>query len=125
MNKLILLILVYCSTSYGATVWKPAGYWFKEVTPQGSVRFSKMTDAQVKNLCTIPITTAPLTTIMGSINDPVPYTVGTRETTNPFGGFEAIPKLDNGDCYAVKDSKIYNASQVGANADEVICPSWK
>ena len=125
MKKLILISLLFASTSQAATVWKPAGFWFKEVTPQGSVRFSKMTDAQVKNLCN-PVIPPPTTTlIMGAINPPLPYTVGTRETTNPFGGFEAIPKLDNGDCYAVKDSKIYNASQVGANADEVICPIWK
>ena len=122
MKKLILISLLFSSISQAATVWKPAGYWFKEVTPQGSVRFSKMTDTQVKGLCTI--TPAP-TMVIGAMNQPEPYTVGTRETTNPFGGFEAIPKLATGTCYAVKDSKVYDASQVGANADEVICPNWK
>ena len=122
MNKLILLMLVCCSTSYGATIWKPAGYWYKEVTAQGSVRFSKMTDAQVKSLCTV---TPPQTIISGAINPPVPYTIGTRETSNPFGGFEVLPKLPNGDCFAVQDSKVYDASQAGTTITEVLCPAWK
>ena len=121
MKKLLLISLLLCSTSYGATVWKPAGYWYKEVTVQGSVRFSKMTDGQTKALCTV----TPPTIVIGAISQPVPYTVGTRETTNQFGGFEVVPKLSNGDCYAVQDSQIYDASQVGTTIAEILCPAWK
>ena len=103
MKILLLAILLFNTVSYGATVWTPDGYWLKEVTGKGSVRFSRMTDIQVKDLCTV---TPPVTLISGAINPPVPYTIGTRQTTNPFGGFEVLPKLSSGDCYAVQDSKV-------------------
>ena len=119
---MVLFIWITGQEAFGATVWTPAGYWLKEVTGKGSVRFSKMTDTQVKDLCTV---TPPQTIISGAINPPVPYTIGTRETSNVFGGFEVLPKLSNGDCFAVQDSKVYDASQVGATITEVLCPAWK
>ena len=122
MKNIILIILLFASISQAATVWTPAGYWFKEVTGKGSVRFSKMTDTQVKDLCTVA---PPVTLISGAINTPLPYTIGTRQTTNSFGGFEVFPKLSNGDCYAVQDSKVYDASQSGATITEILCPTWK
>ena len=121
MKKLLLISLLLTSTSYGATIWKPAGFWYKEVTAQGSVRFSKMTDGQTKALCTV----TPPTTVIGAINAPLPYMVGTRETTNPFGGFEVVPKIANGNCYAVQNSQVYDASQAGKDIAEILCPAWK
>ena len=122
MKNIILIILLFASISQAATVWTPAGYWLKEVTGKGSVRFSKMTDTQVKDLCTV---TPPVTLISGAINPPLSYTIGTRQTTNHFGGFEVLPKLSNGDCYAMQDSKVYDASQSGATITEILCPKWK
>ena len=119
---MVLFIWITGQEVLGATVWTGAGYWYKETTAKGAVRFSKMTDGQTKSLCTV---TPPLTIISGAINPPAPYTIGTRETTNPFGGFEVLPKLPSGNCYAVQDSKVYDASQAGATVEEVLCPAWK
>ena len=55
MKKLILaaILMAIASMAYAATVWTGAGYWYKETTTKGAVRFSKMTELQLKNLCTI------------------------------------------------------------------------
>ena len=81
MKKLLLLLLV-ATTSHGATLWKPAGYWYKEVTTQGSARFSKITDLQLKNLCTITPPIMPPTSLM-------PF-VDTTKNVTPAVGFNTL-----------------------------------
>ena len=84
MNKLILLMLFMFTTSQAATVWAPAGYWYKETTAKGAVRFSKMTDAQVKSLCTV---TPPLIIVSGGVTVHKPLTCASvilLKRTEPF-----------------------------------------
>ena len=70
MKKLILaaILITVASMAYAATAWTGAGYWYKETTAKGAVRFSKITELQLKNMCTI----TPPVPVIPPVIPPIP-----------------------------------------------------
>ena len=62
MKILLLAILLLGTQANAATRWTDAGYFYKENGSEGQERFSKITDLQLKNLCTItpPVVVPPI-----------------------------------------------------------------